>query len=166
MNVWPYAFLTSTQDKTGSRLQYPVAWVQGKETAVQTRLEVTWSQAPVRTRSQRGDPLHLPAIENWSPLPKPVVPEISIPAHLSQHFNRPDENSAFKWFHWITFQKIPHLFFSSQFKICKLLLLLLLLLFLLHISYNNLQKQFLYFSLSLSLSLGLYFSSHAGKISL
>ena len=31
MNVWPYAFLTSTQDKTGSRIQYPVAWFRVKK---------------------------------------------------------------------------------------------------------------------------------------
>jgi len=160
MNVWPSAFFTSTQDKTGSRLQCPGAWVQCKETAVPTRLEVTWSQATVWTRSQRDGPLLLPATEHWSNLPKPVVPEISNPAPLSQLFNGPDLNSNFKWFHSIIFQKIPHLFFSSQLKIGNKLLLLLLLL-LLHLM-QQFAKQFLYFSLSL----GLLFSSHSGKIAL
>ena len=165
MNVQPYAFLTSTRDKADSRLQYPAVWVQCKETAVPTRLEVTWSQAAVWTRSQRADPLHLPATEYWSTFPKSVVPEISIPASLSKLFNGPDKNSIFKCFHSITFKKIPHSFFSSQLKICNKLLLLLLLL---HISRNNLQSSsFISLSLSLSLSLsrGLFFSSHSGKIS-
>jgi hypothetical protein len=51
----------------------------------------------------KGDPLHLPATEHWSTLSKSVLPEISIPAPLSQRFNRPDKNSVFKWFQSITF---------------------------------------------------------------
>ena len=85
-------------------------------------------------------------------LANPLVPEISIPAPLSRLFNGLDINSIFKWFHSITFQKIPHLFFSLQLKICNKLLLLLTL----YISCNNLQSSF-FLSLSLSLSLGLFF---------
>ena len=94
-------------------------------------------------------------------LANPLVPEISIPAPLSRLFNGLDINSIFKWFHSITFQKIPHLFFSLQLKICNKLLLLLTL----YISCNNLQSSF-FLSLSLSLSLGLFFFSHSGKIAL